>query len=249
MVTNGTTDGLRHLLAVLPPGPVALEDPGYRAAVETVRGVGRDVRDLPGAEPVTDLTGVVAAYVTPAHQHPLGRVMPAADRVALLDAARRADAVVVEDDYDSEFRYDVAPVPALASLDRDRVAYLGTAAKSVAPCCGSAGWCRRRRYTDAINARRVVTHEGAPWPVQRAFLAAAARRVRRQGGAHRAPGVRRAGARVAAALRRTPSWPARSPGCTPPGCSPRPTRCGPAAAARGPGSRSTCSRTTAARRA
>ena len=56
-VTNGTTDGLRHLLAVLPPGPVALEDPGYRAAVETVRGVGREVRDLPALAPVTDLTG------------------------------------------------------------------------------------------------------------------------------------------------------------------------------------------------
>ena len=43
VVTNGTTDGLRHVLSVLPPGPVALEDPGYRAAVETVRGAGRPV--------------------------------------------------------------------------------------------------------------------------------------------------------------------------------------------------------------
>src|SRR6478609_4536318 len=139
VVTSGTTDGLRHLLSVLPPGPVALEDPGYRAAVETVRGLARDVRDLPALAPVTDLTGIAAAYVTPAHQHPLGRVLPAADRVTLLAAARAADAVVVEDDYDSEFRYDVAPVPALASLDRARVAYLGTAAKAVAPSL-RLGW-------------------------------------------------------------------------------------------------------------
>ncbi|GAA1791517.1 PLP-dependent aminotransferase family protein [Nocardioides hankookensis] len=171
VVTNGTTDGLRHLLAVLPPGPVALEDPGYRAAVETVRGVARAVRDLPALAPVTDLTGVTAAYVTPAHQHPLGRVLPATERVALLDAARAAGTVVVEDDYDSEFRYDVAPVPALASLDRQQVAYLGTAAKAVAPSLRLGWLVPPPAYLDAINARRVVTHEGAPWPVQRAFLA------------------------------------------------------------------------------
>jgi GntR family transcriptional regulator/MocR family aminotransferase len=118
VLTNGTTDGLRHLLAVLPPGPVALEDPGYRAAVETVRGSAREVRDLPATAPVTDLRGIAAAYVTPAHQHPLGRVMPGADRVALLEAARTAGALVVEDDYDSEFRYDVAPVPAAGLAGR-----------------------------------------------------------------------------------------------------------------------------------
>jgi len=171
VVTSGTTDGLRHLLSVLPPGPVALEDPGYRAAVETVRGLAREVRDLPALAPVTDLTGVVAAYVTPAHQHPLGRVLPAAERVGLLAAARAADAVVVEDDYDSEFRYDVAPVPALASLDPDRVAYLGTAAKSVAPSLRLGWMVPPPAHLDAVNARRVITHEGAPWPVQRAFLA------------------------------------------------------------------------------
>jgi GntR family transcriptional regulator/MocR family aminotransferase len=171
VVTNGTTDALRHLLLALPPGPVAVEDPGYRAAVETVRGSGRDVRDLPALEPVTDLTGTVAAYVTPAHQHPLGRVLPGPGRVALLAAARAAGAVVVEDDYDSEFRYDVAPVPALASLDRERVAYLGTAAKSVAPSLRLGWLVPPPDLLDAINARRLLTHEGAPWPVQRAFLA------------------------------------------------------------------------------
>lgn len=171
VLVNGTTDGLRHLLTVLPPGPVALEDPGYRAAVETVRGVGRDTLDLPAVAPVTDLTGAAAAYVTPAHQHPLGRVMPGADRVGLLDAARAAGCVVVEDDYDSEFRYDVAPVPALATLDRSRVAYLGTAAKSVAPSLRLGWLLPPPDLLDAVNTRRRITHEGAPWPIQRAYLA------------------------------------------------------------------------------
>lgn len=171
VLTNGTTDGLRHLATVLRPGPVALEDPGYRAAVETVRGVGREVRDLPALAPVADLAGIAAAYVTPAHQHPLGRVMPGSDRVALLAAAEASGTVVVEDDYDSEFRYDVAPVPALASLDRARVAYLGTAAKSVAPSLRLGWLVAPPDLLDRVNARRAITHEGAPWPVQRAFLA------------------------------------------------------------------------------
>ncbi|ABL82968.1 MULTISPECIES: PLP-dependent aminotransferase family protein [unclassified Nocardioides] len=170
-VVNGTTDGLRHLLTASPPGPVALEDPGYRAAVETVRGLGRAVRDLPALAPVTDLTGVAAAYVTPAHQHPLGRVLPGPERVALLAAADAAGTLVVEDDYDSEFRYDVAPVPALASLDRNRVAYLGTAAKSVAPTLRLGWLVAPPELGERVQARRVVTHEGAPWPVQRAYLA------------------------------------------------------------------------------
>jgi GntR family transcriptional regulator/MocR family aminotransferase len=170
VVTSGTTDGLRHLLGALRPGPVTIEDPGYRAAVETVRAAGRQVHDHPALTPVTDLTGRVAAYVTPAHQHPLGRVMPAEDRLGLLEAARRADAVVVEDDYDSEFRYDVAPVPALATLDRSRVAYLGTASKSVAPSLRLGWMVPPTDLLDAINARREATHDAAPWPVQRAFL-------------------------------------------------------------------------------
>ena len=170
VVTAGTTDGLRHVLGALRPGPVGLEDPGYRAAVETVLGLGREVRDLPATGPVDDLRGLVAAYVTPAHQHPLGRVLPAADRLTLLAAARTADAMVVEDDYDSEFRYDVAPVPALATLDRSRVAYLGTAAKSVAPSLRLGWLVAPPDLLERVNARRLVTHEGAAWPVQRAFL-------------------------------------------------------------------------------
>jgi GntR family transcriptional regulator/MocR family aminotransferase len=171
VITNGTADGLRHLLTVLPPGPIALEDPGYRSAVETVRGVQREVRDLPALAPVTDLNGIAAAYVTPAHQHPLGRVLPGPERLALLDAARAAGTILVEDDYDSEFRYDVAPVPALASLDRDRVAYLGTAAKSVGPSLRLGWLVPPPDLLDRLNRRRVVTHEGASWPAQRAFLA------------------------------------------------------------------------------
>ncbi|WP_422933736.1 PLP-dependent aminotransferase family protein [Sinomonas sp. P47F7] len=170
IVTAGTTDALRQLLPELPPGPVAIEDPGYRAAVETVRSFGRAVVDLPAGEPVTSLRGTVAAYVTPAHQHPLGLVMPASGRLSLLAAARAAGAIVVEDDYDSEFRYDVAPVPALASLDRERVAYIGTAAKSVIPTLRLGWLVPPPGVLEDIVRRREVTHAGAAWPSQRALL-------------------------------------------------------------------------------
>jgi GntR family transcriptional regulator/MocR family aminotransferase len=170
LVTTGTIGGLNQVLAALPPGDVAHEDPGYRAAAEAIRASGRAIRDLPATEPVTDLTGTVAAYVTPAHQHPLGPVMPGSARLSLIGAAARAGAVVIEDDYDSEFRYDVAPVPALAALDRDRVAYLGTTSKTVAPSMRLGWLVAPTALHRAILARRAVTHDVAAWPVQRAFL-------------------------------------------------------------------------------
>lgn len=170
VVTQGTTDGLRALLEVLPGGPIAVEDPGYRAAVATVRASGRAVVDVPARGTPVVPPDVVATYVTPAHQHPLGHVLPAGDRVALLAAATGRGAVVVEDDYDSEFRYDVAPVPALASLDRTRVAYLGTASKSVSPSLRLGWLVPPPHLLDAVRAARAVRHEGVSWPVQRAFL-------------------------------------------------------------------------------
>jgi len=170
LVTAGTTDGLRHLMTALPPGHVAVEDPGYRAAVEAIRATGRQVVDVPALRPLTDLHSVVAAYVTPAHQHPLGPSMSGRDRLALLAAARAADALVIEDDYDSEFRYDVAPIPALASLDRDRVAYLGTASKAVAPSLRLGWLVAPAPIRERVERHRAAAHDAASWPVQRAFL-------------------------------------------------------------------------------
>ncbi len=168
-IIQGTVDGLRLLLHHLPDGAVGVEDPGYRAAVAVAGAAGRAVRPLSATGPIDELRGCAAAYVTPAHQHPLGRVMPAADRVALLDAARRADCLVVEDDYDSELRYDVAPVPALAALDRDQVAYLGTASKTVSPGLRLGWLVAPDRSTDLVDEHRRVTHEGPAWAVQHAF--------------------------------------------------------------------------------
>ena len=174
VLTSGTTDGLRHLLSVLEPGPVGIEDPGYRAAVQVTRGLGRAVVDVPVRAQGIDVgalpTSVRAVYTTPAHQHPLGVTMPAATRIALLEHVRRSGALVVEDDYDSEFRYDVAPVPALASLDAEQVVYLGTASKSVAPGLRLGWLVAATPIVEAITELRRRTHDLPSWPTQRAYL-------------------------------------------------------------------------------
>jgi len=169
-ITAGTTAGLRQLLAVLPAGAVAIDDPGYRAAAATARSYGRAILDIPAGTAIDDLTGAAAAYVTPAHQHPLGQVMPADHRLRLLSSARDAGALVIEDDYDSEFRYDVAPVPALCSLDQSCVAYLGTASKSVMPELRLGWMVAPPSVRAALDELRERTHDTASWPLQRAFL-------------------------------------------------------------------------------
>ena len=80
-----------------------------------------------------DQVGADAVLVTPAHQYPLGVTMAAARRTALVEWARRRHALIIEDDYDGEFRYDRQPVGALQQLDPNRVIYVGTASKTVAP--------------------------------------------------------------------------------------------------------------------
>ncbi|MET9799423.1 PLP-dependent aminotransferase family protein [Streptomyces sp. NPDC006368] len=74
-----------------------------------------------------------AALLTPAHQFPLGGALPPERRTAVVDWARRTGGLVLEDDYDGEFRYDRQPVGALQGLDPGRVVYLGTASKSLTP--------------------------------------------------------------------------------------------------------------------
>jgi len=137
--------------------------------VATAGSLGRPVVDLPvGTTP--ELTGVVAVYLTPAHQHPTGLTMGASERLVLLSAARAAGCLVVEDDYDSEFRYDVAPIPAMAALDRGQVAYLGTASKAVAPSLRLGWLVAPEAVAEPLLRLRAVTHDTPSWPVQRAFV-------------------------------------------------------------------------------
>jgi GntR family transcriptional regulator/MocR family aminotransferase len=147
VVTAGTSDAVALLassLRILVDGTprVAVEHPGYpsarrvlerRGAIETVPvPVDRDgieVSALRDIRPAPD-----AVMVTPSHQYPLGGRLPVATRLALLEWAEAHGAIVIEDDYDSEFRHVGAPLPALASLDHGgRAVLVGSFSKVLTP--------------------------------------------------------------------------------------------------------------------
>jgi GntR family transcriptional regulator / MocR family aminotransferase len=152
VVCTGFAQGLNLVLEVLGQlgvGRLAFEEPGYGddETSTSVRSAGL-AGTQPVRVPVDDLgldvaalaaSGARAVVVTPAHQSPTGVVLAAARRHALVEWASRHDGYIVEDDYDSEFRYDREPVGVLQGIAPDRVFTLGTVSKSLAPSV-RLGW-------------------------------------------------------------------------------------------------------------
>ncbi len=144
LATAGTSAAVAEVARLLPPGSrVGIEDPGYQRAAGALRAAGVEVVPCPVDDDglVVDALpdGLAAVYCTPAHQWPLGRRMSAARRMAVVARARVEGWWVLEDDYDGELRYDVAPLPLLAALAPDVVVHLGTSSKIVSPTLG-VGW-------------------------------------------------------------------------------------------------------------
>jgi GntR family transcriptional regulator/MocR family aminotransferase len=145
LVTHGVTSGLAMLAAacVRPGDRVGVEEPGYPRAREVLARAGATIVpcrvDAHGIVPSDLPDGLRLLYTTPAHQYPLGGRLPVRRRQALAAWARANRAVIIEDDYDSEFRYDVGPLPTLRSMDPDVIAYLGTTSKTLTPTFG-VGW-------------------------------------------------------------------------------------------------------------
>jgi GntR family transcriptional regulator / MocR family aminotransferase len=144
VVVQGAAQGidlLARVLAARGARRVAVEDPSLDSQPRRFRehgleAVGRPV-DADGL--VVEGLSADAVLVTPAHQFPTGAVLSGGRRRELLAWARRERSLVIEDDYDAEFRYDREPVRALQGLDPDAVAYLGTASKTLAPAL-RLGW-------------------------------------------------------------------------------------------------------------
>jgi GntR family transcriptional regulator/MocR family aminotransferase len=150
LITRGVTSGLTMLTTALvrPGDRVGVEEPGYPRARQVLARAGAVVVacrvDAHGVVPSDLPDGLRLLYTTPAHQYPLGGRLPVGRRQALVEWARSCGAIIVEDDYDSEFRYDVGPLPALfgmggGGLGQDVVAYLGTTSKMLTPSVG-VGW-------------------------------------------------------------------------------------------------------------
>ncbi len=140
IVTGAGLEVLLGLLApLLPAGAVATENPGYAKSARLFENAGRatlavDV-DSQGLVPENlQSSGAMAAYLTPSHQFPTGCVMPAPRRAALLHWAAETGGILIEDDYDSEFRFSGRPLPSLQGMDsHHRVVYAGTFSRSLAP--------------------------------------------------------------------------------------------------------------------
>ncbi|WP_327696275.1 MocR-like pyridoxine biosynthesis transcription factor PdxR [Streptomyces sp. NBC_00459] len=145
VITSGYVQGLALLTRVLDGATIAMEDPGLPFHREVVRRAGGRVVpvgvDERGArvEELAASREVSAVVVTPAHQYPTGVTLHPERRRALTDWARARDGLIVEDDYDGEFRYDRQPVGALQGMAPGQVAYIGTASKTLGPAL-RLGW-------------------------------------------------------------------------------------------------------------
>lgn len=176
MLVSGVQQGLDLITRLLtePGDAVWMEDPGHLGA----RGafIAGQTRLIP--VPV-DTEGIVVddairqcpaarlAYVTPSHQSPTGAVMSLRRRIRLLDWARRNEAWIIEDDYDSEFRYKGRPLTALQGLAEDaRVLYLGTFSKVLAPGLRLAYLVVPAALVDIFSAGRRLLDTHSPVPVQ-----------------------------------------------------------------------------------
>lgn len=140
VIVSGTQQALDIVARILiePNDVVAMEDPGYPGAIAAFRALGAQIVPVPvdGEGICTDRLpkNAKVLYVTPSHQFPLGLPLSLRRRRALLDWAVRARAVIIEDDYDSEFRYGGRPLDALQGLDATgSVIYLGTFSKVLFP--------------------------------------------------------------------------------------------------------------------
>ncbi|MGB8996688.1 MAG: PLP-dependent aminotransferase family protein, partial [Pseudonocardiaceae bacterium] len=194
LATGGTTAAVAELAAVLlrRGDVVAVEEPGYPRAVGALRAAGIRVLPVP-----VDAEGLVVAalpdraravYCTPAHQYPLGAILSARRRVALVAWARERAAWVLEDDYDGELRHHGAPLPLLAGVGPDVVVHLGTASKILTPTLGVGGLAAPAEVVSAVCAYRSDTGV-RPCPAGQRVLTAFAvsgdlarhlRRVRRE---------------------------------------------------------------------
>jgi GntR family transcriptional regulator/MocR family aminotransferase len=164
IITNGTQQALDMVARVLlaPGDRIAVEDPGYDPPRRLFRSLGLRVTGV-----AVDRNGLVVDelpdkvrvfYVTPSHQYPLGTAMTLQQRHALLDWASRNDAAIIEDDYDSEFRFGGRPLEPLQTLDTaGRVIYVGSFSKTMLPTLRLGFLVAPRSLREALHKAKFVT--------------------------------------------------------------------------------------------
>lgn len=169
-ITSGATHAL-HLISGLVSrngNRIAMEDPCNKGILQTFYDAGCDVLPIPvdenGIQPefLTDETNASMVYVTPSHQFPMGGILPAGRRAKLIRYASKKGIYLIEDDYDSEFRYVGEPIAPLYAMDPQHVIYVGTFSKVLFPAIRigyvilprklQRDWCELRTHTDVQNS-------------------------------------------------------------------------------------------------
>ncbi len=178
VIMNGVAHGLSAMIALLRADGhtvLAVEDPTSDRQLPMLAAAGIGVVRVPVDGEGLDVaalaaSGARAVLVTPAHQYPTGVVLSAARRAELIAWARGVDGLILEDDYDAEFRYDRDPVGCLQGVDPDRVVLLGSVSKSLAPAL-RLGWAvAAPSVAERLRDHRVHTDLGAPVLEQHALI-------------------------------------------------------------------------------
>jgi GntR family transcriptional regulator / MocR family aminotransferase len=178
VICNGYAQGIALIVQVLAAAGarrLAVEDPSADDdAVPVGRAAGLEVVGVPVGEDgvrVEALDGLDAdaLVLTPSHQWPTGAVLSAPSRAAAVRWARERDALIVEDDYDAEYRYDRAPIGSLQGLAPDRVVYAGTASKTLAPGLRLGWLVLPPRLVDRVAEAKALADRGSPILDQLAF--------------------------------------------------------------------------------
>jgi GntR family transcriptional regulator/MocR family aminotransferase len=178
VVTNGTQQAIDIIGRVLldPGAAVAVEEPGYPPPAQALIAQGARVIRVPvdrhGLIVEAIPPGVRLVVVTPSHQFPLGMPMPLERRLALLAWAERHGAAIIEDDYDSQFRFAGRPIEPLQTLDRDgRVIYVGTFSKVMLPTLRLAFVVAPPSIRHAVHSAKYVSDWHTALPTQAALAA------------------------------------------------------------------------------
>jgi GntR family transcriptional regulator / MocR family aminotransferase len=147
---------------------LAVEDPSSGDdAVPVARRAGLQVVGVPVRDDTIDVDALVATdadavVLTPSHQWPLGGVLSAESRAAVLDWAERRGALVIEDDYDAEYRYDRAPIGAMQGLSPEHVVYAGSTSKTLAPGLRIGWMVVPSRLVEAVAEAKLLADRGSP---------------------------------------------------------------------------------------
>jgi len=171
IIVAGCQEGLNVISRVLlsPGSAVAVEDPCYQGAAGVFEAHHAQLIPIPLDDGGMDMDALAAsnaklAYVTPSHQFPLGSTMNLERRKGLIKWAIEADAYVIEDDYDSDFRYERSPLSAVKSFDTaERVIYIGTFSKSIGAGLRLGYVIVPPQLAQASTAAKALINNGHPW--------------------------------------------------------------------------------------